>query len=137
MTSHVAVDALEMAIARRGRGVVTGCVVHAYKGSQFRYRRYVAALHRHGLRESMGRVASSADNASMDSFVSLPQENVLNTRRWDTRDQLRLAIVTWTERPTTADADNAPGSIVAGSPESLLGWFISRRWRIRTQGATR
>ena len=43
-------------------------------------------------------VASSADNAAMESFFSLLQKNVLNARRWDTRDQLRLAIVTWTER---------------------------------------
>ena len=66
--------------------------------AQFRSRPYVAALHRHGLRGSMGRVASSADNAAMESFFSLLQKNVLNVRRWDTRDQLRLAIVTWTER---------------------------------------
>jgi transposase InsO family protein len=46
----------------------------------------------------MGRVASSADNAAMESFFALLQKNVLNARRWDTRDQLRLAIVTWTER---------------------------------------
>lgn len=98
MTSHLAVDALEMAIARRGREQVAGCVVHADRGSQFRSRPYVAALHRHGLRGSMGRVASSADNAAMESFFSLLQKNVLNVRRWDTRDQLRLAIVTWTER---------------------------------------
>ena len=32
------------------------------------------------------------------SFFALLQKNVLNSRRWDTRDQLRLAIVTWTER---------------------------------------
>ena len=32
------------------------------------------------------------------SFFALLQKNVLNARRWDTRDQLRLAIVTWTER---------------------------------------
>ena len=98
MTSHLAVDALEMAIARRGRDQVAGCVVHADRGSQFRSRPYVAALHRHGLRGSMGRVASSADNAAMESFFSLLQKNVLNARRWETRDQLRLAIVTWTER---------------------------------------
>jgi len=98
MTSHLAIDALEMAIARRGRDQVPGCVVHADRGSQFRSRTYVAALHRHGLRGSMGRVASSADNAAMESFFSLLQKNVLNSRRWDTRDQLRLAIVTWTER---------------------------------------
>ena len=34
MTSHLAVDALEMAIARRGPDQVTGCVVHADRGSQ-------------------------------------------------------------------------------------------------------
>ena len=32
------------------------------------------------------------------SFFALLQKNVLNARRWDTRDQLRLALVTWTER---------------------------------------
>jgi putative transposase len=43
-------------------------------------------------------VASSADNAAMDSFFALLQKNVLDTRRWDTRDQFRLAIGTWIER---------------------------------------
>lgn len=98
MTSHLAVDALEMAVARRGPAAVAGCVVHADRGSQFRSRPYVAALHRHDLRGSMGRVASSADNAAMESFFALLQKNVLNRHRWDTRDQLRPAIVTWIER---------------------------------------
>ena len=98
MPSALAVDALEMALTRRGRDTVTGCVVHADRGSQFRSRPFVAALHRHGLAGSMGRVASSADNAAMESFFALLQKNVLNTRRWTTREQLRLAIVTWIER---------------------------------------
>jgi transposase InsO family protein len=46
----------------------------------------------------MGRVGACADNAAMESFFSLLQKNVLNRRRWTTRDQLRLAIVTWIER---------------------------------------
>ena len=33
----------------------------------------------------------------MESFFSLLQKNVLDTRRWDTRKQLRLAIVRWIE----------------------------------------
>jgi len=98
MPSALAVDALEMAVARRGPGHVTGCVVHADRGSQFRSRTYVDALARHGLTGSMGRVASSADNAAMESFFALLQKNVLNRRRWDTRAELRLAIVTWIER---------------------------------------
>lgn len=31
------------------------------------------------------------------SFFSLLQKNVLDTHRWDTREELRLAIVTWIE----------------------------------------
>lgn len=33
----------------------------------------------------------------MESFFALLQKNVLNSRRWDTREQLRLAIVIWIE----------------------------------------
>ena len=117
-TSPLAVDALEMAIARRGREEVAGCVVHADRGSQFRSRPYVAALHRHELLGSMGRVASSADNAAMESFFALLQKTVLNTRRWDTRDQLRLAIVTCGSSAPTTGAGGSPRS--AGSPPSSL-----------------
>jgi hypothetical protein len=46
----------------------------------------------------MGRVGACADNAAMESFVSLLQKNVLNRRRWASRGQLRLAIATWIER---------------------------------------
>jgi putative transposase len=34
----------------------------------------------------------------MESFFALLQKNVLDRRHWDTRDQLRLAIITWIER---------------------------------------
>jgi putative transposase len=34
----------------------------------------------------------------METFFSLLQKNVLDRRRWDTREQLRIAIVTWIER---------------------------------------
>jgi transposase InsO family protein len=45
----------------------------------------------------MGRVGACADNAAMESFFSLLQKNVLNRRRWQTRQQLRLPIITWIE----------------------------------------
>ncbi len=34
----------------------------------------------------------------MESFFSLLQKNVLDRQRWATREELRLAIVTWIER---------------------------------------
>lgn len=57
MKSRLAVNALEMAVARRGD--VAGCVVHSDRGSQFRSRKYVAAIRRHYLIGSMGRVGAS------------------------------------------------------------------------------
>lgn len=45
----------------------------------------------------MSRVGACADNAAMENWFSLLQKNVLNQRSWDTREQLRLAIVHWIE----------------------------------------
>ena len=46
----------------------------------------------------MGRVGSAGDNAAMESFFALLQKNVLDRQRWATREDLRIAIVTWIER---------------------------------------
>jgi putative transposase len=95
MTSQLAVDALANAVALRRP---TDTVVHSDRGSQLGFKAFVRALGAAGLQGSMGRVGVCADNAAMESFFSLLQKNVLNRRRWTTRDQLRLAIVTWIER---------------------------------------
>lgn len=96
MKARLAVDAVNNAAARRGD--VAGCVFHTDRGSQFRARKLVRALNRHGLVGSMGRVGAAGDNAAMESFFALLQKNVLDRRSWQTRDQLRIAIVTWIER---------------------------------------
>jgi transposase InsO family protein len=93
-TSRLAVAVLRHAVALR-RPV--GTVVHSGRGSQFRSHAYVHALRGHRLRGSMGRVGACADNAAMESFFALLQKNVLNRRRWQTREQLRFAIVVWIE----------------------------------------
>lgn len=46
----------------------------------------------------MGRFGALSDNAAMDLFSALLQKNVFDRRRWSTREQLRLAIVTWIEK---------------------------------------
>ena len=96
MKARLAVDAVSSAVARRGD--VAGCVFHTDRGSQFRARKLVRALNRHDLVGSMGRVGAAGDNAAMESFFALLQKNVLDRRSWQTREQLRIAIVTWIER---------------------------------------
>jgi len=96
MKSRLATTALSNAVGRRGE--VAGCVLHTDRGSQFRSRKFVHALGRYDMVGSMGRVGAAGDNAAMESFFSLLQKNVLDRHRWDTREQLRIAIVTWIER---------------------------------------
>ena len=79
-------------------GEVAGCIVHSDRGSQFRAGSSSRALTRHGMVGSMGRVGAAGDNAAMESFCSLLQKNVLNQHPWATREELRIAIVTWIER---------------------------------------
>ena len=65
---------------------------------QFRSRAFVARLKHHGIIGSMGRVGACGDNAMMESFFSLLQENVLDRQRWRTRTELTSQIVNWVER---------------------------------------
>ena len=46
----------------------------------------------------MGRVAAAGDNSVMESFFAILQKKILNRLPWSTREQLRIAIVTWIER---------------------------------------
>ena len=57
----------------------------------------------------MGQVVSAGDNGAMESFSALAQKNLLNRRRWRTRHELRLAMITWIER-TYHCADARPES---------------------------
>ncbi len=95
MKASLEVSALNHAVALRAP---TATIVHSDRGSQFRSRKYVNALSANGLQGSMGRVGACGDNAAMESFFALLQKNVLDRKRWATRDELRLAIVVWIEK---------------------------------------
>lgn len=55
------------------------------------------ALTRHDLIGSMSRVGAAGDNATMESFFALREENALERKRWRARGELRIAIIIWTE----------------------------------------
>ena len=95
MKASLAVSALRNAIGLRDPAAT---IVHSDRGSQFRSRAFVATLAHNGLIGSMGRVGACGDNAAMESFFALLQKNVLDRQRWDTREELRLAIITWIEK---------------------------------------
>lgn len=96
MESRIALNALQIAVARRGDGA--GCIVHPDRGTQFRSRKFVATIWPNYLIGSMGRVGAAGDIAAMELFFALLQKNVLDRKAWRTRDELRTAIITWIER---------------------------------------
>ena len=96
MPAALAVNALKNALATRARRREP--IVHSDRGSQFRSRAFVQALKDAELRGSMGRVATCADNAAMESFFALLQKNVLEPQAMGQPEELRLAIATWIEK---------------------------------------
>ncbi|MBC7763803.1 MAG: hypothetical protein H7201_18845 [Candidatus Saccharibacteria bacterium] len=68
------------------------------RGSQFRSKKFIRVLRHIDLLGSMGRVGACSHTAAMQSFFPLPQKKVLNTQRLRSREELRLAIVTWIEK---------------------------------------
>ena len=111
--SRIVVAALDSAAARRSN--IAGCVLHSDRGSQFRARRVTRTLKRHDTVGSIDRVGAAGDNAAMESFLALLQNNVLNRQTWDTRDELRIAIVTWIERTYHRRRQNKLHRIISGS----------------------
>jgi putative transposase len=95
MKASLAVAALCNAIIRRDP---VGAVVRSDRGSQSRSNAFVRTIENNGLVGSMGRVGACGGNAAMESFFALLQKNVLGRQRWETPEQLRLAIITWIEK---------------------------------------
>ncbi|MFJ4874355.1 IS3 family transposase [Streptomyces sp. NPDC088745] len=96
MKSRLVVTALDNAVARRGDVAAACCT--AIADHNFCSRKFVRSLARPHMAGSIGRVGAAGDNAAMESFFSLLQKNVLDRQSWATREELRIAIVTWGER---------------------------------------
>jgi len=96
MKSGIAVNTLNNDVDWRAE--VAGCSPHKARGSHFRSIKHVRALTRHSLVGSMDRVGAAGDNADMETFFSLLQNNCLDRQIWATHENMHIAIVTWFER---------------------------------------
>lgn len=92
--AELVVDALEMA---RWQRKPAGTIVHADRGAQYTSWVFGHRLRTAGLLGSMGRVASSVDNALIESFWSTMQRELLDRQQWRSREQLASAIFEWIE----------------------------------------
>ena len=100
MRTELVTDALGMAIVRRRpdkQSPDAGTIMHSDHGSQYTSWAFGQRIRAAGLLGSMGSVGDCYDNAMMESFWETMQMELLDSRTWETRDQLANAIFEWIE----------------------------------------
>ncbi|MDR6397894.1 putative transposase [Herbaspirillum seropedicae] len=96
MTAQLVMDALLMAVFRRGRP--RAVLHHSDQGSQYTSEDFQRLLESHGIICSMSRRGNCWDNAAMESFFSTLKTERLSKKHYRTRDDLRADVFDYIER---------------------------------------
>jgi putative transposase len=94
--TNLVVNALAMAVTRR-QPEADSTILHSDHGTQYTSWAFGKRLRDAGLLGSMGTVGDCYDNAMMESFWHTMQLELLDTRTWNTREELANAIFEWIE----------------------------------------
>src|SRR5690606_23657084 len=94
--TDLVVNALAMAVARR-QPDDRSTILHSDHGTQYTSWAFGKRLRDAGLLGSMGTVGDCYDNAMMESFWGTMQLELLDTKSWETREELANAIFEWIE----------------------------------------
>ncbi|PFG32379.1 transposase InsO family protein [Sanguibacter antarcticus] len=104
IADHMRTDLVADALltAARQRGTLAGAVFHSDHGAQYASKDYAALCERLGVRRSMGKVGTSADNAMAESFnASLKRETLAGTHGWANAAVARREVFAWITRYNT------------------------------------
>jgi len=96
MTAQLVIDALVMAIWRRGNP--TELLHHSDQGSQYTSEDFQRLLADQGIICSMSRKGDCWDNAAIESFFSTMKTERTNRRRYASRDEARADVFDYIER---------------------------------------
>ncbi|MGW1145475.1 IS3 family transposase [Streptomyces sp. NPDC002454] len=108
MRTSLVTDALRA--AAQVRGSLSGAVFHSDHGAQYTSHEFAGFCAELGVRQSMGAVGTSADNALAESFnAPLKRETLHGARRFDGARACRLAVFRWTTRYNTRRRHSANG----------------------------
>ena len=95
MTSTMNIDALQMALSRRGSQAPA--LLHSDQGSQYAAVDYQAMLKMHNIRCSMSRKGNCWDNAVAESFFHTLKTELVHHEDYRTRDAARTSIFEYIE----------------------------------------
>lgn len=104
VTDHLRTALVETALraAATTRGTLTGAIFHADHGCQYTSKDFAALCQQLGVRQSMGAVGSSADNALAESFnATLKRELLAGATTWPDETTCRRDIFRWINRYNT------------------------------------
>lgn len=96
MRTELVINALGMATLRRNPNK-DATILHSDHGSQYTAWAFGQRLRAAGILPSMGTVGDCYDNSMMESFWGTLQLEVLDTKTWETRQELANAIFEWIE----------------------------------------
>jgi putative transposase len=88
-------DALDAAVATRGRARMDGTIFHTDRGSEYTSTACIEICERLGLRRSMGRTGSCLDNAVAESFFATFKVELVDRHHYRTRAEARASIFRW------------------------------------------
>jgi transposase InsO family protein len=95
MTSRLVVDALALAVGRRG--TVAGLIAHSDRGSQYASEHYQSELARHQMVGSMSGVGQCWDNAVIESTFGRLKVELVHGEKYTTREQAKASIFEYIE----------------------------------------
>ncbi|MGA5471878.1 transposase, partial [Streptomyces arboris] len=100
MRTELVIDALTA--AERTRGTLTGAIMHTDHGTQYTSRAFAEICRSAGVRQSMGAIGSSADNAAAESFnAAFKRETLKGRKGWPSEGEARLDAFRWLTRYNT------------------------------------
>ena len=95
MTENLIIQALETAVARRGR--VEGVILHSDRGSQYRAQKYIDFARSHGCILSMSRKGNCWDNAPMESFFSRLKVELIYAKNYQSVEEVKAGVFEYIE----------------------------------------
>lgn len=96
-TVDLVLEALDMAIWRRGQMRAAGAIHHSDQGSQYTAFAFTRRLAAEGIVASMGTVGDALDNAMCESLIGTMKIEKLNRQAWRSVEDVRAAVFTWIE----------------------------------------
>ncbi|GGP95118.1 transposase [Streptomyces melanogenes] len=98
--TELVIDALTA--AERTCGNLAGAIMHTDHGSQYTSRAFAEICRSAGVRQSMGAIGSSADNAAAESFnAAFKRETLKGRKGWSSEREARLDAFRWLTRYNT------------------------------------